>query len=59
MTDVSLLKREKYSSAEVWNSAAACGQVFGPPNPEQVLKQLTGLLKCVQPRTIPPPSTLL
>lgn len=42
-------------------------QRFGPPqqnvvqclgleNSEQVLKQLTGLLKCVQPSTNPPPS---
>lgn len=42
------------SSAEVWNSAAECGSVFGPRDPEHVLKQLTRLLKCVQPFATPP-----
>ena len=57
-TDVvtALKKREisALSSAEVWNSAAECGSVFGPRDPEHVLIQLTRLLKCVQPFATPP-----
>lgn len=38
-----------FSSAGVWRSAAECRSVFGPRYPEEVLKQLTGLLKTRRP----------